>query len=104
MKHAMARQAEAEREKRATTASETADGLIMRDAAVRCPAPPVTRGSLLTARTAEPVTDGDDTLDMPYGIDDGAAQLASQRLAGDCHDAVADRHGQVLPRRRQDGV
>src|SRR5450759_3666217 len=35
MKHAMARQAEAEREKRATTASETADGSISHYQAVR---------------------------------------------------------------------
>ncbi len=48
-------------------------------------------GLLVAARTAEPVADGDDTLDMPYRIGDRAAQLVGLRLTGDRHDAIADQ-------------
>jgi fucose 4-O-acetylase-like acetyltransferase len=78
------------------------DGQITTDAVVPCPARLGTRESLVSARTAEPVTDGDDALDMPYRIDDGTAQLVGLRLTGDRDDAVADSHLDVIRPRQHD--
>ncbi len=54
--------------------------------------------SLVVARNAEPVADRDDTLDMSYRVDDGAAHLVSRWFTSDGHDAVANSRAEVFRR------